>query len=152
MCHEAPDGLKKLASNLLIYIGDIRCKRLSFGTVFGAPGPITSLTLHSIRTASPTVNFDVRLAEETSMHELKHQIPAWVTRGKTIRQLIEELQAFEDLDMEVRISLDYGDTHSCISLVSKHQGKFCLLSNAESYHKGAWQDFMDIPENLQYGA
>ena len=77
------------------------------------------------------------------MDEPKHPIPPWVTRGKTIRQLIEELQTFEDQDMEVRISLDYGDTHACISMVGKHEGKYCLLFNAESYYMGGWQAFMD---------
>ena len=81
------------------------------------------------------------------MHDLKHPIPAWVTGGKTIRQLIEELQTFEDQDIEVRISVDYGDTHACISLVENHQGTFCLLTSAESYYKGAWQAFMDSPEH-----
>ena len=85
------------------------------------------------------------------MQELKHPIPVWVTRGRTIRQLIEELQTFEDQDMEVRISVDDGTTHACISLVGKHQGRFCLLSNAESYYKGEWQTFMDAPENKQHG-
>lgn len=78
------------------------------------------------------------------MKQLKHPIPNWVTRGKTIRQLIEELQTFENQDIEVRMSLDYGDTHSCISIVQNGEdGKYCVLVNAESYHKNEWQDFMD---------
>ncbi len=78
------------------------------------------------------------------MKQLKHSIPDWVTRGKTIRQLIEELQTFEDQDLEVRLSLDNGDTHSCISLVAKGDGgKYCVLMNAESYHENEWQDFKD---------
>lgn len=77
------------------------------------------------------------------MKELKHPVPAWVTRGKSIRQLIEELQSFEDQDMEVRISLDSGQTHSCISLVSNLDGRYCLLTNAESYYQNEWQAFMD---------
>ena len=32
--------------------------------------------------------------------------PEWVTKGKTIRQLIEELQTFENQELEVQISLD----------------------------------------------
>ena len=61
--------------------------------------------------------------------------PAWVTRGKTIRQLIKELQTFEDQDMEVRISVDDGETFRCISIVGRHNklgGHFCGLVNCES--------------------
>jgi hypothetical protein len=58
-----------------------------------------------------------------------HQ-PDWVVRGKTIRQLIKELQSLEDQDMFVEISLDGGDTHKPISLVKK-SGKTCLLVNSE---------------------
>jgi hypothetical protein len=56
--------------------------------------------------------------------------PSWVVRGKTIRQLIEELQSFDDQDMFVEISLDDGDTHKPISLVIK-SGQTCLLVNSE---------------------
>jgi len=84
------------------------------------------------------------------MQDPKHPIPAWVTRGKTIRQLIEELQTFEDQDMEVRISVDDGDTHACISLVGKHEDKYCLLRSAECYYRGGWQTFMDLPDNEQH--
>ncbi len=57
--------------------------------------------------------------------------PEWVTRGKPIRQLIKELQSFENQDMEVRISLDDGETHKPISLVEKVDG-LCLLVNSEN--------------------
>jgi hypothetical protein len=78
------------------------------------------------------------------MSEPRHPIPAWVTRGKTIRQLIEELKSFENQDLEVRLSLDYGDTHHTISIVQGcGEGKYCLLVNAENYHRTAWQDFQD---------
>jgi hypothetical protein len=56
--------------------------------------------------------------------------PAWVVRGKTIRQLIKELQSFENQDLFVEISLDGGDTHKPISLVKK-SGQTCLLVNSE---------------------
>jgi hypothetical protein len=56
--------------------------------------------------------------------------PAWVTQGKTIRQLISELQSFEDQEMEVRISTDDGETTRCISLVTKSSG-MALLKNCE---------------------
>lgn len=58
--------------------------------------------------------------------------PSWVTRGKTIRELIEELNSFENQDLFVEISLDYGDTHKPISLVGKY-GDLCLLVNSESH-------------------
>ncbi len=61
--------------------------------------------------------------------------PGWVTRGKTVRGLIAELLTFENQDMEVRISLDGGDTHKCISLVGKLDGK-AVLMNCEEEGKG----------------
>jgi len=57
--------------------------------------------------------------------------PEWVGKGKTIRQLIKELQIFQNLDTEVRISLDDGGSHKAISLVEK-EGSYCLLVNSES--------------------
>jgi len=52
----------------------------------------------------------------------------WITRGKTVRSLIEELSSVGDQDLEVRISIDGGDTHKCISLVGKIDGKFVLMN------------------------
>ena len=57
--------------------------------------------------------------------------PDWITRGKTIRQLITELQTFEDLDLEVKISIDDCENHKPISLVTKEDG-FCCLVNCEN--------------------
>ncbi len=45
----------------------------------------------------------------------------WVTGGKSIRQLIKELQTFDDLDVEVRISIDDGENHKPISIVGNEQ-------------------------------
>ncbi|MEY4754860.1 MAG: hypothetical protein RJA44_2535 [Pseudomonadota bacterium] len=56
--------------------------------------------------------------------------PDWVMRGKTVRQLIQELQSFEDQDLEVRLSVDGGTTTQCISLVCKSNGA-ALLMNCE---------------------
>lgn len=56
--------------------------------------------------------------------------PYWVTRGKTIRELIRELQTFENQDLEVRISTDDGKTHKPISILIEHQ-EYCLLKNSE---------------------
>ncbi len=66
--------------------------------------------------------------------------PDWVSRGKTIRQLIDELRTFEDLDLEVRISFDAGETHLPVSLVGRIEGK-CVLMYAgeqalEPYRRG----------------
>ncbi|WP_273766197.1 hypothetical protein [Aeromonas hydrophila] len=84
------------------------------------------------------------------MRKLKHPIPEWVTRGKTIKQLIKELESFEHQDLEVRLSLDYGDSHHCVSLVAKGfddaGNEYCILSNSESYHENEWQDFKDQPD------
>ena len=52
--------------------------------------------------------------------------PEWIYRGKSIRGLIQELQTFEDLDLEVQISIDDGDTRKPISLVVRSGGQ-CLL-------------------------
>ena len=60
--------------------------------------------------------------------------PDWVTRGKTIRQLIKELQSFNDLDMEVRISVDDGQTNKAISLVGKDNER-CVLINSETINQ-----------------
>jgi len=60
--------------------------------------------------------------------------PEWLTRGKTIKQLIKELQTFEDQDLEVKISVDGGESSKCISLVGKEHEKdkaVCLLINCE---------------------
>lgn len=57
-----------------------------------------------------------------------HKRPDWITRGKTVRQLIQELQTFEDQNLEVRMSVDGGDTDVCISLVGKGKGKAVLIN------------------------
>lgn len=57
--------------------------------------------------------------------------PEWKTRGKTVAGLIRELQSFEDQSLEVRISIDDGDTSFLVSLVGKVDGR-CLLMNCES--------------------
>jgi hypothetical protein len=56
--------------------------------------------------------------------------PGWIKRGKSIRQLIKELQSFENQDLEVRISVDDGKTHLPISVLEK-SGGFCVLVNSE---------------------
>jgi hypothetical protein len=57
--------------------------------------------------------------------------PDWTSRGKTVAQLIAELRTFENQDMEVRISLNGGDTSYPISLVGKLNGKYAALMNCQ---------------------
>lgn len=57
--------------------------------------------------------------------------PEWITRGKSIKQLIKELESFEDQNLFVEISFDDGETSKPISLVSKIDGK-CMLLNCEN--------------------
>ncbi|MGE8224370.1 MAG: hypothetical protein ACN6RK_01170 [Stenotrophomonas sp.] len=57
--------------------------------------------------------------------------PDWTSKGKTVAQLIEELRTFENQEMEVRISLDGGDTSYPISLVGKSNGKYAVLQNCQ---------------------
>ena len=55
----------------------------------------------------------------------------WVSRGKSITQLIKELRTFEDQDLVVEISLDGGITSQPISLVGKTNGKCMLIFFAD---------------------
>ncbi len=58
----------------------------------------------------------------------------WTNRGKTIAELVKELQSFEGQSLEVRISLDGGATSAPISLVgtTAHRGTaYALLRNSE---------------------
>jgi hypothetical protein len=60
----------------------------------------------------------------------QNSIPQWITKGKTIREIIEELSRFEDQDQKVRLSLDGRVTHYPISILSRHEG-YCPLENSE---------------------
>ena len=60
--------------------------------------------------------------------------PEWAGRGKSISDLIRELQSFEDQAVEVRISVDGGRSSFPISLVGKvnHDGNFfAILKNSQ---------------------
>ena len=57
--------------------------------------------------------------------------PSWMSRGKTVAQLIEELHTFEDQGLEVRLSLDGGDTSVPISLLTR-RGSVAVLENCET--------------------
>ena len=50
----------------------------------------------------------------------------WANKGKTIEELIKELQSFESQDLPVEISFDGGDDVRSAGLVGKKDGK-CLL-------------------------
>ena len=52
---------------------------------------------------------------------------AWEVRGKTIQQLISELESFENKDLEVRISVDDGQSTFPISLVGKVEGRCVMM-------------------------
>ncbi|MCJ1880742.1 hypothetical protein [Pseudomonas nitroreducens] len=52
--------------------------------------------------------------------------PGWIERGKTIRELILELESFEDQELLVELSVDGGGSSSPISLVGKKNGR-CML-------------------------
>lgn len=58
----------------------------------------------------------------------------WMTKGKTIRELIAELQSFDDQDLEVKISIDDGESFKKISIVERENEQeitFCGLTNCE---------------------
>lgn len=61
----------------------------------------------------------------------KTEMPDWITRGKTISELIEELRSFEDQTLMVEISVDGGVSKKPISLVGK-EDDVCVLFNCES--------------------
>jgi len=55
----------------------------------------------------------------------------WIDRGKSVKQLIKELQSFSDPDLLVEISVDDGQTHQPISLVVKEEGRCLLVYSGE---------------------
>jgi hypothetical protein len=66
--------------------------------------------------------------------------PDWTSKGKTVAHLIEELRTFENQEMEVRISLDDGETSYPISLVGKVGGRYAVLMNCQ-----------DVPTVVHHG-
>jgi hypothetical protein len=53
----------------------------------------------------------------------------WTSRGKTVEQLIKELKSFENQQLEVRISIDGGDTSYPVSILTKRQNKYAMIEN-----------------------
>lgn len=58
--------------------------------------------------------------------------PAWVYRGKSVRQVIEELRTFENLDLELLISIDCGDTRLPVDEINNIDEKFLVLKQEEN--------------------
>lgn len=54
--------------------------------------------------------------------------PNWISRGKTISELIEELRSLEDQGREVFISINDGKDVFPISLVYKKGMTACVLA------------------------
>lgn len=52
----------------------------------------------------------------------------WKCRGKTVEELIEELNSFEDKSIKVELSFDGGAASVPISIVGKKDGKCLLIS------------------------
>ncbi len=52
-------------------------------------------------------------------------------RGKTVEQLIKELKTFENQQLEVRISLNGGETSLPISIIGKSENKYALIINCQ---------------------
>ena len=55
----------------------------------------------------------------------------WTSCGKAIAGLIEELKTFENQQLEVRISIDGGETSMPISIVGKSENKYALMMKAQ---------------------
>jgi hypothetical protein len=48
--------------------------------------------------------------------------PEWITKGKSITQLIKELGSFEDQTLEVRLTFNGGESHKPISILTRRDG------------------------------
>jgi hypothetical protein len=55
----------------------------------------------------------------------------YTSRGKTVGGLIEELKTFENQQLEVRISVDGGETSLPISIIGKSENKYALIINCQ---------------------
>lgn len=53
---------------------------------------------------------------------------AWMMAGKTIKQLISELESFEDLSLIVELSFDGGVSSKPISLIGRKNDKCIIMS------------------------
>ena len=55
----------------------------------------------------------------------------YTSRGKTVAGLIEELKTFENQQLEVRISVDGGETSLPISIIGKSENQYALIVNCQ---------------------
>jgi hypothetical protein len=54
--------------------------------------------------------------------------PDWIYRGKSVRQLIQELHSFEDDTLEVMISVDKSQTRKPLKSLEHRNGRLLLIS------------------------
>lgn len=55
----------------------------------------------------------------------------YTSRGKTVEQLIKELKTLENQQLEVRISIDGGETSLPISIIGKSENQYALIINCQ---------------------
>jgi hypothetical protein len=84
----------------------------------------------AIADASNDLGLYRSILEKLAQEQMAGPHPEWVTCGKSIRKLIQELRTFEDQELEVRLSLDSGRMHKPISILSRKDGS-CVLENCE---------------------
>lgn len=58
---------------------------------------------------------------------MTHRKPAWVYQGKSIHQVIEELDTFDNPDLEVLISIDYGENQAPLGAIKSKDGRYLVL-------------------------
>jgi hypothetical protein len=61
------------------------------------------------------------------MDEDQRPTLSWNRHGKTIAELIKELQSFDDKELVVEISVDAGSNRFPISLVGKSEGHCVIM-------------------------
>src|SRR5262245_51593416 len=91
------------------------------GRGLGGTGGVFICRLCAVR-CQEIVEVEQRRAEEGTRGRPEEAQP----RGRTIAGLIRELRGFEDQSLEIRLSLDLGETTHPISLVGVKNGQ-CLL-------------------------
>jgi hypothetical protein len=84
-------------------------------------------SLHNLRLGLVHKTAEVQVSGGDSMKDVWPRLGDWHTRGKSIRNLIEELKRFENQDEEVNISIDGGETVYPISMAMRKDMK-CVLS------------------------
>ncbi|MDO9404666.1 MAG: hypothetical protein Q7T87_11605 [Polaromonas sp.] len=72
-----------------------------------------------------------------------HGKPAWVYQDKSIHQVIEELGTFENPDLKVLISIDYGENPAPLYAIKKGDG-CCLVLHGREKISGEKENFKAI--------